>query len=138
MQTIYSLNVTISGYPFIEPGVPYNVSCTVDEYENNRRTSFFARTADTYLKETTVWYYKQYGCFLFMGPVSIPCINASCACDENGLTTHWTYDTPSHLPTPVMFTCFSSDNESRIANSDMLVPTILRKFMNNKLFSGIL
>lgn len=81
---------------------------------------------------------KQYECFQFMSPVSILCINASCACDDNGLTTHWTYDTPSHLPTPVIFSCFSSDNESRIANSDMLVPTILSKFMNKKLYSGLL
>ncbi|XP_063442035.1 hemicentin-1-like [Mytilus trossulus] len=125
VQTIFSLNVGISGYPYIEPGVPYNVSCTVDEYQDNRRTTFFARTTDTYLEETTVWYYKRYGCFQLMSPVSILCINASCACDDNGLTTHWTYDTPSHLPTPVIFTCFSSDNESRIAQSDVLEPTIL-------------
>ncbi|XP_052067799.1 hemicentin-1-like isoform X2 [Mytilus californianus] len=125
VQTVHSLNVGISGHPYIEPGVPYNVSCTVDEYQDNRRTLFFARTADTYLEETTVWYYKKYGCFQFMSPVSILCKNASCACDDNGLTTHWTYDTPSHLPTSVIFTCSSSDNESTIVESDVLVPTIL-------------
>ncbi|CAC5380571.1 unnamed protein product [Mytilus coruscus] len=116
MQIIHGLNVSISGQTYIEPGVPYNVSCTVDEYRDNRKTTFFTTQL---VEKVIVWYYKPYGCFLWSNATATDCRNASCACDDNGLTTHWTYETPLNLSPSVMFRCFTTDNDSRIINSDL-------------------
>ncbi|CAC5380577.1 unnamed protein product [Mytilus coruscus] len=128
VHTGYSLDVTIFGQTYIEPGVPYNVSCTVDEYRDNRKTTFSTSlSSGVQLGTTIVWYYKPYGCFLWSNATVTDCRNASCACDDNGLTTHWTYNTPLILSPPVMFRCFTTDNDSRIVQSDPFEANLPRK-----------
>ncbi|CAC5360967.1 unnamed protein product [Mytilus coruscus] len=119
-----SLDVTISGETYIEPGVQYNVTCTVDEYRDNRKTTFVAIIPGEQNKETIVWYYKPYGCYEFQIPTSTDCRPASCACDDNGLTTHWIYTSPSDLSRSVKFQCESSDNNNTIVKSTEFAPTI--------------
>ncbi|CAC5425782.1 unnamed protein product [Mytilus coruscus] len=124
MKTVHSLDVTISGLTYIEPGVPYNVTCTVNEYRDNRKTTFLAIIPGEQNEEIIIWYYKQYGCFEFQVPTSTYCRVASCACDDNGLTTHWMYNTSSDLSRSVTFQCESSDSEHNIVESTEFAPTI--------------
>ncbi|CAC5360970.1 unnamed protein product [Mytilus coruscus] len=119
-----SLDVTISGQKYIEPGALYNVTCTVNEYRDNRKTTFLAIIPGKQFEEIIVWYYKLYGCFKFLVPTSTDCRNASCACDDNGLATHWIYTSPSDLSTSVTFQCESSDKDNKIVESTELAPTM--------------
>ncbi|CAC5360968.1 unnamed protein product [Mytilus coruscus] len=124
IHIVHSLDVTISGQTYIEPGVPYNVTCTVNEYRDNRKTTFIALIPGQIYADIIVWYYKPYGCFKFQIPTSTDCRNASCACDDNGLATHWIYTLPSDLSTSVTFKCATSDNDNKIVESTELAPTI--------------
>jgi hypothetical protein len=124
----HCFTISISGETYIEPGVPYKVTCTVSEFLENRKTTYTAIISNDDITRYTILDSKIGGCNYKTRITSFSlCQSSICSCDMNGLATHWTYNTPTNLVTMVTFRCESKRNETQLANSEGLIPTIPSK-----------
>ena len=106
IQCVWCFTISISGETYIEAGVPYMVTCNVSSFVNNRRTTYSTIISDNdridfYIAHsTTSGYYYEDSTNGFT-----VCPNSLCSCDTDGLATHWIYNTPTDLASPVTFRC---------------------------------
>ena len=124
----HCFTINISGETYIEPGVPYKVTCTVSQFLENRITRYSAIIASDDITEYIIVDSVTGGCNYKTRITSYSlCQSSICSCDMNGLATHWTYNTPTNLVTMVAFRCESKRNETHLVNSEGLIPTIPSK-----------
>ena len=126
IHCIWCFTISISGETYIEPGVPYNVTCTVSDILENRRTIYKA----TLSNDSTVFVIIDLttaGCVYRRITSSPPCQSSLCSCDMDGLATHWTYSTPTDLSSSVTFICTSKNNEGSLIGSVPWIPTVPSK-----------
>jgi hypothetical protein len=124
----HCFTINISGETYIEPGVPYKVTCTVSQFLENRRTTYSAIISSDDITRYTILDSITGGCNYKTQTTSYSlCQSSICSCDMNGLATHWTYNTPTDLVTMVTFRCESIKNETNLINSEALLPTIPSK-----------
>jgi hypothetical protein len=125
---MWCFTINISGETYIEPGVPYKVTCTVSDFLENRRTTYSAIMSGDDITEYIILDRVTGGCN-YKTPITSYslCQSSICSCDMNGLATHWTYSTPTDLVTMVTFSCASKNNEANYINSEALLPTIPSK-----------
>jgi hypothetical protein len=125
---MWCFTINISGETYIEPGVPYKVTCTVSDFVENRRTRYSAIPSSHDITEYVIFDSVTGGCNYKTQITSFSlCQSSICSCDMNGLATHWTYNTPTDLVTMVTFRCASKNNEANLINSEALIPTIPSK-----------
>ena len=129
IHCIWCFTISISGETYIEPGVPYNVTCTVSEFLENRRTGYSAiiSSADD-ITQFIIFHVATGGCFYRSLTGTPLCQSSICACDTDGLATHWIYSTPTGLVSLVAFICESKSNEGILIGSERLIPTIPSKY----------
>ena len=126
IHCIWCFTINISGVTYIEPGVPYNVTCTVSEFLKNRRTGYSAIISSDDITDFVI--YVVTGECVYRSPTGTPlCQSSICACDTDGLATHWIYNTPTDLASLVAFRCNSKNNEGILISSETLIPTIPSK-----------
>ena len=127
IHCIWCFTISISGETYIEPGVPYNVTCTVSDFRENRKTIYSAITSKEDITEFRIIDHTTAGC-VYRGITNYqPCQSIICSCDMDGLTTHWTYSTPTNLSSSVTFRCTSKNNEGYLFSSAQLIPTVPSK-----------
>jgi hypothetical protein len=132
----HCFTINISGETYIEPGVPYKVTCTVSDFLKNRRTTYSAIISSDDITELIILDRVTGGCN-YKTPITSYslCQSSICSCDMNGLSTHWAYTTPTDLAVMVTFRCSSKNNAGEEASSGTLIPAIPSKclvFMVNK------
>ena len=127
IHSIWCFTINISGETYIEPGVPYKVTCTVSEFLENRRTIYSASTSNDDTTEFVIIDLTTAGCVYRRSTSSPSCQNSLCSCDMDGLATHWTYITPTDLSSSVTFVCASKNNEGSLISSDQWIPTVPSK-----------
>jgi hypothetical protein len=111
---------------YIEPGVPYNVTCTVSEFLKNRRTGYSAIISSDDITAFVI--HVVTGECVYRSPTgTLLCQSSICSCDTDGLATHWIYNTPTDLASLVAFRCSSKNNEGILISSEQLIPTIPSK-----------
>lgn len=116
--------IDISGDTYIEPGVPYMVTCTVSHFLDIRRTIYNARISITDQLDFSVVHSKSFGCLYRVPGEYTLCQSSVCFCDVDGLATHWTYNTSIDLSSPVTFRCSSKSNDGYLETSKPWTPTI--------------
>ena len=126
--------INISGETYIEPGVPYKVTCTVSDFVENRRTTYSAILSSDDITEYVIFDSVTGGCNNKTQITSFSlCQSSICSCDMNGLATHWTYNTPTDLITMVTFRCASKNNKGMLTTSEPLIPSVPSKCVVHKL-----
>ena len=127
IHSIWCFTINISGETYIEPGVPYKVTCTVSDFLENRRTFYSASTSNDDTTEFDIIDRTTAGCVYRRITSSPPCQSSICSCDMDGLATHWTYITPTDLSSSVTFICTSKNNEGSLIGSVPWIPTVPSK-----------
>ena len=128
IHCILCFAINISGETYIEPGVPYKVTCTVSEFLENRRTGYSAIISSGDITRCTIYHIATGEC-VYRSLTGTPlCQSSICACDTDGLATHWIYSTPTGLASLVAFRCESKSNEGILISSEQLIPTIPSKY----------
>ena len=123
----HCFTINISGEIYIEPGVPYKVTCTVSEFLENRRTFYSAKISNDDITDFVIIDLKTGGC-LYRTTAGFPlCQISICCCDTDGLAAHWTYNTPTDLSSSVTFSCTSKNNEGSLNGSAGWIPTVPSK-----------
>jgi hypothetical protein len=131
---MWCFTINISGETDIEPGVPYKVTCTVSEFLENRRTTYSAIISDDDITEYVILDSVTGGCVYKTRITAFSsCQSKICACDMNGLATHWTYNTPTDLSAQVTFRCSSINNERMLKTSERLITSVPSKCFVHKL-----
>ena len=125
IHCIWCFTISISGESYIEHGVPYNVTCTVSDFLENRRTIYSAITSNDDTTEFVIIDLATAGCVYRRITSSPPCQSSICSCDMDGLATHWTYITPTDLS--VTFICTSKNNKGYLIGSVRWIPTVASK-----------
>jgi hypothetical protein len=131
----HCFTINIAGETYIEPGVPYNVTCTVSEVLENRKTSYSAILSNGDITEISIYHVVTGECIYRTLTASPLCPSSLCSCDTDGLATHCIYSTPTDLALSVTFRCESKNNESILTSSASFIPAIPSKclvFMVNK------
>jgi hypothetical protein len=127
IHCIWCFTISISGETYIEPGVPYKVTCTVSDFLENRRTIYSASISNDDITDFVIIDLTTGGC-IYRTPASFPsCQSSLCSCDMDGLATHWTYSTPTDLSSSVTFRCTSKNNEGYLNSSVRWIPTVPSK-----------
>jgi hypothetical protein len=108
----------VSGETYIELGVPYNATCTVSDFLENRRTTYCASISNDDITDFDIIDLTTGGC-VYRTPAN--------SCDMDGLATHWTYSTPTDLSSSVTFRCTSKNNEGSLFSSAPWIPTVPSK-----------
>ena len=122
----HCFTISISGETYIEPGVPYKVTCTVSNPLDNRKTSYSAKISNDEETDFFIHYLQTDRC-VYRALTSLqPCQRDLCSCDMNGLATHWTYNTPTNLSSTT-FRCTSKNNELNLNSSNAWIPTVPSK-----------
>ena len=127
IHCIWCFTISISGETYIEPGVPYNVTCTVSVFLKNRRTGFRAIISSVDITEFVIIHVVTGECVYRTSTGTPLCQSSICSCDMDGLATHWTYSTPTDLSSSVTFRCTSKNNEGSLSSSDLWIPTVPSK-----------
>jgi hypothetical protein len=127
IHCIWCFTISISGETYIEPGVPYKVTCTVSEFLENRRTIYSASTSNDDITDFVIIDRTTAGCVYRRSTSSPSCQSSLCSCDMDGLATHWTYSTPTDLSSSVTFRCTSKNNEGFLIGSVQWIPTVPSK-----------
>ena len=123
----HCFTINISGETYIEPGVPYKVTCTVSEFLENRRTSYSAIISSDNITQFTIVHLASGEC-VYRTPTGVPlCPSSLCSCDTDGLATHWIYNTPTDLASSVTFRCSSKNNARTLTSSEPFIPAIPSK-----------
>ena len=120
------------GDTYIEARVPYMVTCNVSQFIENRITNFNARISDTDQLDFSIGHSTECGCF-YLFSTYVLCQSGLCSCDMDGLATHWTYNTPADLSSPVTFRCTTNDNDGALQTSAPWTPIIHGKCVVFKL-----
>jgi hypothetical protein len=131
----HCLAINISGDTYIETGVPYKVTCTVSEFEENRRTGYSAIITDEDITDLVIIHLASGECVYRTNNGTPTCPSSVCSCDTDGLATHWIYNTPTDCALSVTFRCNSKTNGGILTYSELFEPTIASKclvFMVNK------
>ena len=123
----HCFTINISGETYIEPGVPYNVTCTVSDFRENRRTIYSAKISEDDVTDFVIVDLKIGACVYGAPAAYPPCQSSICSCDMDGLATHWTYNTPTALSSLVTFICTSKNNEGSLVSSDSWIATVPSK-----------
>ena len=124
MRLSHCFTINISGEIYIEPGVPYTVTCTVSEFLENRRTIYSATISNDDVTDFVIVDLNTGTC-VYRTVAGFPlCHSSICSCDADGLATHWTYNTPTDLSSSVTFSCTSKNNEGSLNGSDGWIPTV--------------
>ena len=119
----HCFTINISGEIYIEPGVPYKVTCTVSEFIKNIQTRYSAIISSDDITEIFI-YQTVAGECVYRTSIGTPlCPSSLCSCDTDGLATHWSYNTPTDLASSVAFRCSSKENAT-ITSSEELIPAI--------------
>ena len=127
IHCIWCFTINISGETYIEPGVPYNVTCTVSEFLENRRTGYSAIISSADIIDIVIIHLVTGEC-VYRSPTGTPlCQSSICACDTDGLATHWIYNTPTDVSSTVTFRCTSTDSDAISHTSDPWTPTVPSK-----------
>jgi hypothetical protein len=127
IHSIRCFTINVSGETYIEPGVPYKVTCTVSEFRANRKTIYSATISEDDATDIVIVDLETGTC-VYRAPAAYPpCQSSLCSCDMDGLATHWTYNTPTDLSSPVTFICTSQNNEGYLNRSDAWIPTVPSK-----------
>ena len=124
---MWCFTINISGETYIESGVPYKATCTVSESLENRRTIYSAIISNDDITDFAIVDLKTGDCVYRTTAGFPPCQSSICSCDTDGLTTHWTFYTPTHLSSSVTFICASKNNEGYVISSDAWIPTVPSK-----------
>ena len=135
IRLLHCFTINISGETFIEPGVPYKVTCTVSEFQENRRTGYSAAISNEDRVELVIIHLASGECVYRTHNGTSTCPSSVCSCDTNGLATHWIYNTPTNFASSVKFRCNSKPNGGTLTYSELFEPTIASKclvFMVNK------
>ena len=127
IHCIWCFTISISGETYIEPGVPYNVTCTVSDFLENRKTLYIAIISNDDTTDFVIIDRTTAGCVYRRITSSPPCQSSLCSCDMDGLATHWTYSTPTDLSSSVTFICTSKNNEGSLIGSVPWIPTVPSK-----------
>jgi hypothetical protein len=128
IHCIWCFTISISGETYIEPGVPYKITCTVSEFVENRRTVYSAFISIYDITEISIYHVATGECVYRTSTGTPLCQSSICACDTDGLATHWIYNTPTDLASSVAFRCDSKNNEGKLISSEQLIPTIPSKY----------
>ena len=123
----HCFTINISGETYIEPGVPYKVTCTVSEFLENRRTIYSTTISRDDVTDFVIVDLKTGECVYRTTASFTPCQSSICSCDMGGLATHWTYSTPTDLSSSVTFMCTSKNNEGSLLSSNPWIPTVPSK-----------
>jgi hypothetical protein len=127
IHCIWCFTIRVSGETYIEPGVPYNVTCTVSDFLENRRTTYNASISNDDITDFDIIDVTTGGC-VYRTPANLTsCQSSVCSCDMDGLATHWTYSTPTDLSSSVTFRCTSKNNEGSLFSSAPWIPTVPSK-----------
>ena len=124
---MWCFTINISGETYIEAGVLYMVTCSVSQYRDNIQTIYMAKLSEADTQTFIIAHSKSIGCFYQESEHYLPCQSGLCSCDMDGLATHWTYNTSVNLPSTVVFSCTSEDNNGIIQTSSRWTPTIACK-----------
>jgi hypothetical protein len=127
IHCIWCFTINISGETYIEPGVPYKVTCTVSEFLENRRTGYSAIISSDDITEFIIIHVATGECFYRRLTGTPLCQSSICACDADGLATHWIYNTSTDLASSVVFRCDSKSSEGTLISSEQLIPAIPSK-----------
>ena len=128
IHCIWCFTINISGETYIEPGVPYNVTCTVSEFLENRRTGYSANISSADDITQFIIIHVATGECVYRTSTGTPlCQSSICACDTDGLATHWIYNTPTDLASSVVFRCDSKSNTGILISSEPFIPSIASK-----------
>ena len=128
IHCIWCFTISISGETYIEPGVPYKVTCALSEFLKNRRTGYSAIISNADIIDFVIIHLVTGECVYRTYTGSPLCQSSICACDTDGLATHWIYNTPTDLASSVAFRCDSKNNEGKLISSEQLIPTIPSKY----------
>ena len=135
----HCFTISISGETYIEPGVPYNVTCTVSEFLKNRRTGYNAIISGEDITTFVIVHVVTGQCDYRTPTSTSLCPSSLCSCDTDGLATHWIYNTPTDLASSVTFRCSSKNNANTLINSEQFIPAIPCKCLvfkvNNSCYS---
>ena len=135
----HCFTISISGETYIEPGVPYKVTCTVSQFLKNRRTSYTAFISSDDIAEFVIFHGVTGQCVYRVPASTSPCPSSLCSCDTDGLATHWIYNTTTDLASSVTFRCSSKNNATKLTSSEPCIPTIPSKCLvfrvNNSCYS---
>jgi len=126
IHCMWCFTINISGETYIEPGVPYKVTCTVSHFLKNRRTGYSAIISSYDITQFVIVHVVTGECVYRTSTGTPLCPSSLCSCDTDGLATHWIYNTPTDLASPVTFRC-ESRNEGILTSSEKLIPTIPSK-----------
>ena len=122
IHCMWCFTISISGETYIEPGVPYKITCTVSHFLKNRRTSYIAIISEDDIAQITIIHVATGEC-VYRTPTGAPlCPSSLCSCDIDGFATNWTYNTPTDLASSVAFRCDSKNNEGTVTSSETFIP----------------
>jgi hypothetical protein len=127
IHCIWCFTISISGETYIEPGVPYIVTCTVSDFLENRRTGYSAITSNDDTTQFVIIDLTTGGCLYRTSTSDLSCPSSLCSCDVDGLATHWTHSPPTDLSSSVTFRCTSQNNEGSLFSSAPWIPTVPSK-----------
>ena len=123
----HCFTISISGETYIEPGVPYSVTCTVSEFLKNRRTGYSAIISSEDITTFVIVHHVTGQCYYRTPTSTSLCSSSLCSCDTDGLATHWIYNTPTDLASSVTFRCSSKNNARTLTSSEPFIPAIPSK-----------
>jgi hypothetical protein len=120
----HCFTINVSGKTYIEPGVPYKLTCTVSEVLENRNTRYSAFLSNGDITEIVIIHVVTGECVYRTSTGTPLCPSSVCTCDTDGLATHWIYSTPTDLASSVTFRCESENNERILTSSALFIPAI--------------
>ena len=123
----HCFTINVSGKTYIEPGVPYKLTCTVSEALENRHTTYSAILSNGGITEIEIIDVQTGECVYRASNGTPLCPSSICSCDTDGLATHWIYYTPTDLASSVTFICDSKNNEGTLTSSEQFIPAIPSK-----------
>ena len=121
---MWCFTIDIYGGTYIEPGVPYMVTCNVSHFLDIRRTIYIAKISVDDQLTFHIAHSPSIGCYYQDYNNYTLCQSSICSCDVDGLATHWAYNTPADLTSPVTFRCTSKSDEGYLETSKAWTPTI--------------
>ena len=132
IQCVWCFTINIYGETYIEAGGPYMVTCNVSQFKEDRATYFYSEISNIDQSVFTLRHSTTLGCFYLSGAYVL-CQPGVCSCDIDGLATHWIYNTPADLSSPVTFICSSSYNDGVSKSSEPWTPILPSKCVVFKL-----
>lgn len=124
MQCLWCFTIDIYGDTFIEPGVPYMLTCNVSHFLDLRRTMYIAKISVDDLLTFHIAHSPSIGCYYEDYGKYTLCQSSICSCDMDSLATHWVYNISADLSSQVTFRCASESNEGNLVTSKPCTPTI--------------